>query len=103
MGTTAALVGAYILAGELATIGEDRVDAALRAYEVCFKPYMAKVQEGLLEDDGGSLPDSRLGVIVFNVLAGLASLFRINVAKWMLKEDIRGWDLPRYASLPKAQ
>ena len=103
MGTTCAVVGAYILAGEISKIPIDDdkggLQTALQAYEACFKPYMLKVQAGLLEDKGDSMPSGKFGVGVFNLLASVASLFRVNVAKWMMKEDIKGWELPRYAAL----
>jgi 2-polyprenyl-6-methoxyphenol hydroxylase-like FAD-dependent oxidoreductase len=98
MGTTCALVGAYILAGEL-TATEDRgMEMALQAYDDTFRPYMEEVQKGLVEDGGMTLPDGRTGVLVFNALAALAALFKINVGKWMMREDIK-WKLPEYGSL----
>lgn len=99
MGTTCALVGAYVLAGELVGMEENCVEAALGAYETKFAPYMAKVQEGLAEDDGGSLPDGKIGIAVIYALVWVASLLKINVAKYMLKEDIKGWELPNYTRL----
>ncbi|KPI34420.1 uncharacterized protein AB675_3888 [Cyphellophora attinorum] len=101
MGTTCALVGAYILAGELAIVDDCGVDRALQSYEATFRPYMEEVQKGLVDEGGMSLPNGRAGVLGFNVLAGLAALFKINVGKWMMREDIK-WKLPKYESLALA-
>lgn len=44
LGTTASLVGAYVLAGELARHGGNG-GAALESYKTVLRPYMEKVQQ----------------------------------------------------------
>jgi len=39
------------------------------------------------------------GIGVLNCLIGVASFFKFNIGKWMLKEDVKGWDLPEYEEL----
>ncbi|PGH05255.1 hypothetical protein AJ80_08363 [Polytolypa hystricis UAMH7299] len=112
MGTTTALVGAYVLAGEIAKHlnGSNGVDSgnggdvgaglisALEAYNSQFRPFVSQVQK--LNTGGVWLPSSCWGISVFNFIAGLASSLHLDVlSKWVLREDVRGWDLPDYAEL----
>lgn len=116
MGTTAAIVGAYILAGEIsrhcgpasdAARSDDKpgdnLVAALEAYQRKFQPFMDQVQEGVSTSGDsavmGWFTSSAFGISVMNNLAGLASLLRLNLGRWFLKENIKGWDLPNYAAL----
>lgn len=116
MGTTSAMVGAYILAGEIgkhcgssagevASGGGDRKDGlatALEAYEEKFRPFMNYVQKGVEEGSGWDMfMSTSLGIAVINCLVGIASLFKVNVGKWTLKESIKGWDLPEYEELTR--
>ncbi|ETS75538.1 hypothetical protein PFICI_12482 [Pestalotiopsis fici W106-1] len=115
MGTTSALVGAYILAGEIGRhcgmpslherSGSDRkgssatsaVTAALEAYDCKLRPFMDQVQEGVLENKAGMmLPSSSVGVGLANLFLGIASLLRLNIFSWFLKEEVKDWDLPDY-------
>ncbi|TVY22957.1 Transcription factor [Lachnellula hyalina] len=108
MGTTSSMVGAYILAGEIgshcgAEDTKDGLAVALKAYEEKFRPFMNQVQQGVLEDseDGlmGSFMATPLGVGIFNYLAAIMSFLKMNPAKWMLKENVKDWDLPEYKEL----
>lgn len=113
MGTTSGIVGAYILAGEIgrhcgcpdredidsASDFKDSLAAALAAYEQKFQPFMTQVQKGVSEDSGGKLWSTAFGIGVLHCLLGVASLLRVNIGKWMLKEDVKGWDLPDYEEL----
>lgn len=106
MGTTSALVGAYILAGEIGKhcVGADPragVTAALQAYEERYRPFMRQVQRGLVEG-GGSMPfpTGRFGIAVINRLAGIVAALRLNViGGWVLREKVQDWDLPDYELL----
>lgn len=116
MGTTSSLVGAYILAGEIGqhcgrsggnndggVDGKEPWKTALEGYEDKFRPFMNQVQNGVLEDDGSNgMAETAFGVVMFNCIMGVASLFRLNVfGKWILKERVRGWELPRYEDMLK--
>ncbi|PKS06058.1 hypothetical protein jhhlp_007892 [Lomentospora prolificans] len=107
MGTSSAFVGSYILAGEIAKHcggpneeqGKEGLATALRAYDHKFRPFMDQVQKGVGENTD-QWPSTSFGVTVMNLLLGVASLFRINVlGKFVLKEDVKGWDLPDYREL----
>ncbi|TVY41643.1 Transcription factor [Lachnellula subtilissima] len=108
MGTTSSMVGAYILAGEIGRHcgsgdTKDGLAVALKAYEQKFRPFMDQVQQGVLEDseDGlmGSFMATPFGVGIFNYLAAIMSFLKMNPAKWMLKENVKDWDLSDYEEL----
>ncbi|KAI0449989.1 hypothetical protein F5B21DRAFT_529401 [Xylaria acuta] len=114
MGTTSGIVGAYVLAGEIARHcgrgtrepGKSKSDAdiakALAAYDTKFRPFMDQVQKGVGEEEGGigySLMSSAFGVSLIYMIAGVASLFKLNVGAMMLKEQVKDWDLPDYEEL----
>ena len=114
MGTTSGMVGAYILAGEIgrhcgkassevADGQDDAKDAlgnALKEYERKFRPFMDQVQEGVLENKGWNMiPSTPFGIAIMNCLLGVLSLFKVNIGKWMLKENVKGWELPDYEEM----
>jgi 2-polyprenyl-6-methoxyphenol hydroxylase-like FAD-dependent oxidoreductase len=99
MGTTSAIVGAYVLAGEISKCGEHDLPAALKEYERKVRPFMEQVQAGVLEQ-GATFPSSRLGIVLMNTAMSLASFFKIDVfGRYLLKEDVKNWDLPEYEAL----
>ena len=112
MGTTCGMVGAYILAGEIGkhcgvslqadgTSQDNATDGlanALMAYDEKFRPFMDQVQKGVAEGSS-NYPSTAFTIGILNGLLGLASFLKINLGKWMLKEDVKGWDLPDYAEL----
>jgi 2-polyprenyl-6-methoxyphenol hydroxylase-like FAD-dependent oxidoreductase len=109
MGTTSAIVGAYILAGEIGRrcrgSNEERnskesLGAALTAYEQVYLPFMQQIQKGLSEDGWSYWPTSPLGIAVVNRIAGLVASLRLNViGGWFLKEKVKGWELPNYEEI----
>jgi 2-polyprenyl-6-methoxyphenol hydroxylase-like FAD-dependent oxidoreductase len=109
MGTTSAMIGAYILAGEIGkhysisagkSNGGEELMAAFRAYEQKYRPFMQQVQKGLSEDRWAYWPTSPFGISVMNRVAGLVASLRLNViGSWFLKEKIKGWELPEYREL----
>lgn len=108
MGTTSALVGTYILAGEIEkhcgpSGNKDGLALALKEYDQKFRPFMDRIQEGIVE---GSLlwklfPTSWLGVAMFNLMLRLITLFRLTViGSWLFREDGGdSWQLPEYKEL----
>jgi 2-polyprenyl-6-methoxyphenol hydroxylase-like FAD-dependent oxidoreductase len=66
MGTSMALVGAYVLAGELATAGDHR--AAFAAYEREMRGYVTAAQKQPPGGVNGFLPRSRFAIGMRNVL-----------------------------------
>jgi 2-polyprenyl-6-methoxyphenol hydroxylase-like FAD-dependent oxidoreductase len=61
LGTSTALVGAYVLAGELARAAGDR-RAAFAAYENVMRPYIAQAQELPPGGVNGFVPSTRLSI-----------------------------------------
>jgi hypothetical protein len=55
------------------------------------------VQRGVLEDSGWSgVSSTAFGIAITNYLLGVASLLRVNIGKYFLKEVVQEWDLPKY-------
>jgi len=109
MGTTAAMVGAYILAGEIGRhcVGGGKeakggIEKALVAYEEKFRPFMDQVQKGINENTVTRLPSSAFGIAMINWVLGVASFFKFNVfGEWGLKEKVTNWELPEYEELQR--
>ncbi|OJJ45225.1 hypothetical protein ASPZODRAFT_17442 [Penicilliopsis zonata CBS 506.65] len=94
MGTTCALVGAFVLAGEL-NLGGVNVETALQEYERKLRPFLDQVQKGL-DGMAGRFPSSSFGVGILYCLFALASFFRLDVlARYVLREGV-SWELPEY-------
>ncbi|KAI1457527.1 FAD/NAD(P)-binding domain-containing protein [Annulohypoxylon moriforme] len=109
MGTTSAMLGAYVLAGEIGrhckgVNAKDGLAAALKAYEQKFRPFMRQVQEGVSESTGlGSriIPTTPFGIRVMYFVAWVISVVRLNfIGYWFFREDIK-WDLPEYKGILK--
>ncbi|OJJ69052.1 hypothetical protein ASPBRDRAFT_183499 [Aspergillus brasiliensis CBS 101740] len=109
MGTSCAMVGAYILAGEIGKrcakgVGP-KVDIAMafKDYEDKLRPFIVNVQKGLLDDHDymSRLPSSTLGITLVYLLFAVASFLRLDVlSQWLLREDCnKDWKLPEYPSM----
>lgn len=95
MGTTGCLVGAYILAGELARHRND-VPKALKAYEDIVRPPVDEYQK-LHSALGAVFPSSRLGIWVLrNVMWAVSKADQI---RWSQPKESQGWSLPEYPEL----
>jgi 2-polyprenyl-6-methoxyphenol hydroxylase-like FAD-dependent oxidoreductase len=112
MGTTSSMIGAYILAGEIgkhckiAAGGDGVMDGlavSLKAYEDKFQPFMDEITKGLVETGGrrDTLPTSPFGIAVMNRVLGFVSFLKIDITKWIFKENIPGWGLPDYPELSR--
>ncbi|KAF2739229.1 FAD/NAD(P)-binding domain-containing protein [Polyplosphaeria fusca] len=109
MGTTCAIVGAYVLAGEIVThlgngkrgteAGHD-LSGALETYEKKLKPFITEIQKGVDDrPDNGMLPSSAFAITIMHWVLGIASYLNIDVGKWMVKGEVKGWNLPEYPEL----
>ncbi|KAJ5115885.1 hypothetical protein N7456_000233 [Penicillium angulare] len=111
MGTSSAIVGAYILAGEIGTHcaavdhqGEPSKDchvAAFKAYDEKFRPFMNQIQKGV--GDPSVFDNIQWGPFTIGAVhwvAWLASCLRIDrLGRLFSDNQIKGWDLPEYESL----
>ncbi|KAL6411010.1 Aromatic-ring hydroxylase-like [Ilyonectria robusta] len=108
MGTTSGLVGAYVLAGEIAkhcgpsgssNSLENPLSTALKAYDDRFRPFMDQVHTLGPGMPGRAIPETRWGIYVMHLVLWLSTLLGIDaVAQWFLREQ-NVWDLPDYAEL----
>jgi 2-polyprenyl-6-methoxyphenol hydroxylase-like FAD-dependent oxidoreductase len=104
MGTTLSLIGAYVLAGELAKYGGD-VDAALVAYQDKMKQPVEECQKlGGLVEGKGFFPQSQWGIWVVGWVLWTMSSFRIDkvlgwFAGFLPEGKEKRWALPEYAEL----
>lgn len=106
MGTTSALVGAYILAGEIGKHcgrleGESTksgIASALKAYEQKFRPFMDQVQKGLIESNPWrKLPSTPFFITLIHLVLAVVSFLRLDViGRLILREEVKGWILPDY-------
>ncbi|KAM0697932.1 hypothetical protein Q7P36_002786 [Cladosporium allicinum] len=107
MGTTSAIVGAYVLAGEIGkhcggSGTKQALPSALKSYDQKFRPFMEQVQEGINPESGywTKIPTSPLGIAILNFVLGLAAFFRLDAfAKLIASEDVKGWSLPDYEGM----
>ncbi|MFD4640848.1 FAD-dependent monooxygenase [Lentzea sp. NPDC058436] len=102
MGTSAALVGAHVLAGEINRSPGD-LPAAFARYEAALRPFVdsaqAEVNPKVLRF---GFPQGRLGTHALRAMAAAGSFLRLpELAARLAKEDRGGaWPLPDYARVP---
>ncbi|KAI2465530.1 FAD/NAD(P)-binding domain-containing protein [Annulohypoxylon bovei var. microspora] len=97
MGTTGCLIGAYVLAGELARHGND-VPRALKAYEEIVRPPINDCQNLPVESLGTFFPSSRLGIWALRKLLWVVSKVEPITYKPRTEEN-QGWKVPEYPEL----
>ena len=97
MGTTGCLIGAYVLAGELARHGND-VPGALKSYERIIQPPVNECQNLPVAALGAFFPSSQLGIwLLRNTLWAVSKIDQFTHRP--RAEDTRGWKLPEYDEL----
>ncbi|KAI1457799.1 FAD/NAD(P)-binding domain-containing protein [Annulohypoxylon moriforme] len=97
MGTTGCLIGAYVLAGELARHGND-VPPALKAYEEIARPPINDCQTLPTESLGKFFPSSQLGIWLLRKFLWVVSKVEPITYKPRTEED-QGWKVPEYPEL----
>ena len=106
MGTTSAMVGAYILAGEIAQhcgsnmkgTKKGGLAAALKSYQEKFEPFIKQATKGV--EKSGYVPSSPFTLFIMYLLVQLVSFLRIDIfGHFFSTEDVKGWDLPDYPEL----
>lgn len=96
-GTTLALIGAYVLAGELARTPDVR--SALEAFDEAIKPYVEKAQKVPSWGPKVLQPQTELGIALQH--AGLALFAAPGVRKLTAKMIGTGDDLPDLPNIPE--
>ncbi|KAJ0116586.1 hypothetical protein J7T55_009736 [Diaporthe amygdali] len=108
MGTTSAIVGTYILAGEIdkhcGRLGtNDGLAVALKEYDQKHRPFVNHVQEGVVEGSRfyDIFPTSWWGIAVLNFLLWVITVLRLDViGQWAFREaDESQWQLPEYEEM----
>ncbi|KAJ4263420.1 hypothetical protein NW762_006239 [Fusarium torreyae] len=105
-GCTWGLVGAYILAGEIATLYQEDPSIAVmlgaKKYEEIFRP-ISTAQHGQSQFIESLLaPRSRLGIWMFHWVARIAASFRLDQGAGLDGKTSK-WQLPDYPALDKLQ
>ncbi|RYP40696.1 hypothetical protein DL767_001554 [Monosporascus sp. MG133] len=99
MGTTSAIVGAYMLAGELARHKDD-VHAALKAYDEVMRPFVAEAQKLIPGVPDLMLPKTQFGISIMHLVAGVVSWTKFDkFISRFLPESKGGWTPPEYPEL----
>lgn len=98
MGTSLALIGANILAGEIAKSPNDPKQA-FAAYEDIFRPYVERVQQIPKGIPGVVYPKKKWGVKILRLVLSAATTLRLEKAfqSSLLNRD--SWKLPKYPQL----
>jgi 2-polyprenyl-6-methoxyphenol hydroxylase-like FAD-dependent oxidoreductase len=104
MGTSAALVGAYVLAGEIAKhcqdASKDGLLAALAAYDDRLRPFIEKVQHVSPRFLRAAHPETQWGIWVLHSVVWVITALRLDkLISRYVSDDIGGWDLPEYPEL----
>ena len=95
-GSALGIVGAYVLAGELAQ--GDEVSAAFARYEARMRPYATRCQKGAMNAGMFFAPKTRLGLAFRNLAyRGLTTTPMRGVLEWLVKEAATNLELPQYA------
>ena len=99
MGTTCAIVGAYVLAGELTRHGDD-VPGALRRYEELMRPLVVEAQKLFPGFPGVAIPKTSLGITLLHLVLAFVTTFKIDkLLNHILPENNGGWVIPDYPEL----
>lgn len=98
-GTSVAIVGAYVLAGELSKIdGPEGIDAALQEYEGVLKPYVEMAQKLPAGAPQIVNPQTKLGLFLLNGVLGFLGWSQLY--KYLLdgvgEVSEKDWKLPEY-------
>ncbi|PRD54966.1 FAD-dependent oxidoreductase [Phyllobacterium myrsinacearum] len=98
MGVSGALVGAYILAGEI-NRSSNNLPLALANYETALRPFVNEIQTVKSSLLRLAMPKTQLGIEALHFGVGLACSLRIPQLITKLSNKDRGgsWQLPEYA------
>jgi 2-polyprenyl-6-methoxyphenol hydroxylase-like FAD-dependent oxidoreductase len=101
-GTSTALVGAYVLAGELAITCKqgsiEEIGIALRAYETKFRLFVDNVQSITSPAEVQKrFPETQWGIWFLHMATWLVSVIGLDkLINRFSSDDVKGWDMPEY-------
>lgn len=101
MGTACGLVGAYVLAGEIARHGHGRdLDSALKSYEKVLRPFIIEAQKLPPPGPGHIYVETDWGVWLTCRVLSIMSAFKVDqLMNRVLPEARGGWEAPEYPEL----
>ena len=103
MGTTGALVGAYVLAGEINQTSED-IKQAFANYDETLRPFVNEIQKVNPFLLRLGFPSTQLGIKLIHLIAGVICFLGIpDLIARFSKKDKGGWPLPEYPSSKPVQ
>ena len=101
MGTTGALVGAYVLAGEICR-NPNNLQLAFSNYDDAFRPFVDEFQKVNPRFIRMAMPESAWGVAILRFLAWFVCLLRIpQLLSRFSSENKGGWVAPEYPGLKR--
>ncbi|KAH8678467.1 hypothetical protein BX600DRAFT_479579 [Xylariales sp. PMI_506] len=96
MGTSLALIGAYVLAGEIAQHSCD-IPTALSAYDETLRPTVEKIQQLPPGLPRLGYYETLWGIRIFYTVAWIMSSLRVDkLISRLMPEDVGGWKVPKY-------
>ena len=99
MGTTSALVGAYVLAGEI-TANSENLGEAFANYDKTLRPFINELQQLPSWLFPIVIPKTQLGINIWLFFIGWITFLRIPELFYRFsKEEKGGWKLPQYPLL----
>ncbi|KAL8810085.1 MAG: hypothetical protein Q9223_002268 [Gallowayella weberi] len=103
MGTTSALVGAYVLAGEINKNSQD-LPQAFANYDRTLRPFVNKIQNLNLSLLRLMYPRTAFGIAILHLFARIMSfLLTPYIISLFSREERAGWQLPDYEQPEPAQ
>jgi hypothetical protein len=65
------------------------------------QPFVAKLQRAVSVEESGwdKIFATSIGIGLLNNIFGAASLFKINIVRFVLKGIVEGWELPEYKEI----
>ncbi|KAJ5301630.1 hypothetical protein N7508_006493 [Penicillium antarcticum] len=99
MGTTSSVIGAYVLAGEIAR-NADNLPLAFKNYDEKLRPLVKEAQDVNMSLLRYAVPDSQWAISLIHFVIGIACFLRIPdlVSRFSSDRD-GGWKLPDYVEL----
>jgi len=94
-GSPLAMVGAHVLAGEIARGGD--LSAALARYEAQMRPYATQCQKGAMNAGMFFAPRTQMGLALRNAFYGILSTrFFRGALEWLVTDAATNFVLPQY-------
>lgn len=105
MGTSVAMVAAYVMAGEIATLllkGETVHRAILQGtanYEKTLRPLITIAQKANEAGLGASFPQTSWGIRLLQLATRAAAFLHLDRLGWFTGDNLHEWQMPAYPSL----